>query len=134
MTRNMLYWTNLKERGKQIISLALDYRKRFELDSSLFKNCVFARQMRAFINYFRDYKNSETEKEVEAFHQKVIHIMTEGGTQTQWAILEYLYHHSASKVALAVILKLNIPEEDKSVDWVFSDEMIKAVKAAIAEE
>lgn len=122
----------LRKLDKELINMAFNYRKRFLLDMSVVKNCVFARQMRAFMNAFNEYKKSESARGREGFYQKTMHIMREGGARAQISILAFLEGNARDDSALVLALRMKIPKEQWPEVMKYENDIIEVKERELA--
>lgn len=122
----------LKNREKQILKIAFDYVKRFNLDKTLISNCIFHRQFKAFKRaFFVLVSNVDDASSREIFHQLALRIMNEGGKRAQKAILTYLQFKNSCDDAIELAIKAKIPQEDWPHELNLDDTRIMAAKDAV---
>jgi hypothetical protein len=108
------HFDELKFHEKEILKQAFNYRKRFELEVSTIRNCIFVRQMKEFIYEFNTFDKTPEDKKEKAqdgFYQKALYIMKEG-KRIQMAILAYLCERRAPEVSVTLALRMDIDRDD----------------------
>ncbi|KAI6214540.1 hypothetical protein M3Y94_00280100 [Aphelenchoides besseyi] len=121
---------SIRSHDKEVVNLAFNYMKIFQLDKSLVDNCVFVRRMNAFIKNFKDYQNVDR---TPAFYQKAIYTM--GPSQRgRIAGLSFLAQNSAHETALMLAAHIDFPPEKWPSNLLYDKVEFEEISKKVAKE